>query len=168
MNDYFYYHVWSRTTTALEGHSAPYWYYFSEIWFKTHPWWIVAPFAVVFNAWQARRGGFSAVLLALIVLVLGFFSAALTKSHAYIVPVYPALALLIADLCAWFWDRERWMIRVAVILVCACFAYEAIGKIRPCYVRIENVDEAVKELGGMAGAQNSSPVLIGVFANRRV
>jgi hypothetical protein len=75
-------------------------------------------------------------------------------------PVYPGLALVISDLLTWLWERHRLVIRVAVILVCACFAYEAVGKIKPYYVRIEEIDVAVKELARLAGAPSSPQVLI--------
>jgi len=160
VDEYFYYHVWSRTLTALEGHPAPYWFYLREIWEKTHPWWIIAPFALVFDVWQVKRGRVSVVLLTLIVLVFGFYTAAQTKSTSYILPVYPALALLISDLFTWLWDRGILVIRVAVILVCVCFAYEGIGKIRSYYVRIEESDEAVKELARLAAAQDYPQVIV--------
>jgi 4-amino-4-deoxy-L-arabinose transferase-like glycosyltransferase len=159
-DEYFYYHVWSRTVVPLEGHEGPWWFYFNEIWEKTHPWWSIAPFAIVFNVWQAKRGRLSVVVLALIVLVFGFYTVAQTKFTSYILPVYPALALLISDLFTWLWDRRRLAIRVAVILVCAWFAYAAVGKIRSYYVRIEESDEALKELARLAAAQNSPDVLI--------
>jgi 4-amino-4-deoxy-L-arabinose transferase-like glycosyltransferase len=160
VNEYFYYHVWSRSISALEGHSGPSSFYFREIWVKMHPWWSIAPFAVLFAVWQVKRGRSSVVVLAFIVLVFGFYTTAQTKSTSYILPVYPALALLIADLFTWVWDRRRLALRVAVILVCVCFAYTAVGKIKSYYVRIEEQDEAVKELAHLAAAQDSSPVLI--------
>lgn len=160
LNEYFYYHVLSRTTSALEGHSGPYWFYLREIWEKIHPWWAIAPFAVIFNIWRVKRGRLSIAILALSVFVFGFYTAAQTKSTSYILPVYPALALLISDLFARVWDERRVALRVAVVLVCVWFAYEGIGKIRSYYVRIEPQDEAVKELASLAGAQDPSPVLI--------
>ena len=166
VNEYFYYHVWSRTLTALEGRKVPYWFYFNEIWEKTHPWWFIAPFAVVFNVWQVKRVRVSVVLLALIVFVFGFFTLAQTKSSSYILPVYPALALLISDLFTWLWDRRRLWIRVVVILVCVCFAYMGALKIQSYYVRIEEEDEAVKDLARLAAAESSPQVLI-VYSRTR-
>ena len=160
VNEYFYYHVWSRTITTLEGHNGAYWFYFREIWEKLHPWWSIAPLAVVFNIWQVKRGRSSVAVLALAVLVFAFYTAAQTKLTSYILPVYPALALLISELFASLWDRRRVAIRVAVVLVCVWFAYEAIGKIRSYYVRIEESDEAVKELASLAAAPAFPPVLI--------
>lgn len=160
LSEYFYYHVWSRTTSALEGHNGAYWFYLREIWEKTHPWWSIALFAVVFNFWQVKRGRSSVALLALSVCVFAFYTAAQTKSTSYILPVYPALALLISDLFTWLWDRRRLAIRVAIVLVCAWFTYEAIGKIRSYYVRIEASDEGVKELASLAAAQGFPQVLI--------
>lgn len=160
LNEYFSYHVWSRTTTAIEGHSGAYWFYLREIWQKIHPWWSIAPFAVVFNIWQVKRGRSSVALLALSLLVFAFYTAAQTKSTSYILPVYPALALLIADLFTWLWESRRVAIRVAIVLVCMWFTYEAVGKIRSYYVRIEESDEGVKELASLAASQSFPPVLI--------
>lgn len=160
VNEYFYYHVWTRTMTILEGHNGTYWFYLREIWEKIHPWWSIAPFAVVFNIWQIKRGRSSVAVLALGVFVFAFYTAAQTKLTSYILPVYPALALLISDLFTSLWNRRRVAIRVAVVLVCVWFAYEAIGKIRSYYVRIEEPDEAVKELATMAAAPAFPPVLI--------
>ena len=150
VNEYFYYHVWSRTITPLEGHTGAYWFYFIEIWAKMHPWWIIAPFAVVFNVWQIKRGRSTVVVLALSLFVFAFYTAAQTKSTSYILPVYPALAVLISDLFTSLWDRRHVALRVAVILVCVWFAWEGIGKIRAYYVRIEEEDEGVKELATLA------------------
>ena len=160
VNEYFYYHVWSRTVTPLEGHNGAYWFYFREIWEKIHPWWSIAPFAVLFNLWQIKRRRLSVVVLALAVLVFAFYTAAQTKSTSYILPVYPALALLISDLFTSLCERRRVAIRVAVVLVCLWFAYEAIGKIRSYYVRIEDEDEGVKELASLAAAPRFPAVLI--------
>jgi 4-amino-4-deoxy-L-arabinose transferase-like glycosyltransferase len=99
-------------------------------------------------------------VLALGVFVFVFYTAAQTKLTSYILPVYPALALLISDLFTSLWNRRRVAIQVAVVLVCVWFAYEAIGKIRGYYVRIEESDEAVKELATMAAAPAFPPVLI--------
>jgi 4-amino-4-deoxy-L-arabinose transferase-like glycosyltransferase len=160
INEYFYYHVWSRTITTLEGHTGPYWFYFREIWEKFHPWWLIAPVAVVFNLWLIKHGRLSAVVLVLALLVFGFYTAAQTKLTSYILPVYPALALLIADLFTSVWQRRRLAIRVAVILVCVCFAGAAVLKIVAYYVRIEPEDEAVKQLATLAAAPDRPAVLI--------
>jgi 4-amino-4-deoxy-L-arabinose transferase-like glycosyltransferase len=159
VNEYFYYHVWSRTVTPLEGHQGVYWFYFREIWQKMHPWWSIIPLALVFNVWEVKRARSSVVVIALLVLVFGFFTAAQTKSTSYILPVYPALALLLSYLFTWLWERRSLTIRVAVILICVWFAYEAIGKIRSYYVRFEGLDEGVKELALLA-AKDPAPELI--------
>jgi 4-amino-4-deoxy-L-arabinose transferase-like glycosyltransferase len=161
VDEYFYYHVWSRTVTALEGHRGTYWFYLNEIWLKTHPWWSIAPLAVGFHVWQVKRDRSWVVILALIVLVFGYYTFVVhTKSTSYILPVYPALALLIADLLTRLWDRRRFVISAAVILICACFAYLAVGKIKSYYVRIEEIDEAVKELANLAATQSSQALIV--------
>ena len=160
VNEYFYYHVWNRTITTLEGHTGPYWFYLREIWEKFHPWWFIAPVAVVFNLGQIKQRWSSAVILILAVLVFGFYTAAQTKLTSYILPVYPALALLISDLFTSVWQRHRLAIRMAVILVCVCFGCAAVLKIVAYYVRIEPEDEAVKKLATLAAAPDRPPVLI--------
>lgn len=159
VNEYFYYHVLSRTVTALEGHDGAYWFYFREIWEKMHPWWSIAPLALVFNAWEIKRGRTSVVILALLVFVFGFYTAAQTKSTSYILPAYPALALIISELLTWVWAQRRPVMRVAVIALCVCFACAGLLKIGSYYVRIEAEDEAVKELASLA-AKRDSPLLI--------
>ena len=161
VNEYFYYHVFSRTVSALEGHGESRWWYLEEIRLKFYPWCFIAPFAIAFHLWQVKQRRVSPVVLVLIVFVFGFYTAAQTKMSAYILPLYPALALVIAHLLTWL--CARWYIlalRVVIVLGCVLCVYLAIGKIAGYYVRIEKSDEAVKEMASLVARDSISPTLI--------
>ena len=159
-NEYFYYHVWSRTLTALEGHSETHWWYLKDIGQKFYPWCFIAPLALVFHAREVKNGGFLPVLLALIAIVLGVFTLVQTKMGAYILPIYPALALLTGELLTWLYARRHFVSKVAVILLCVSFSYIAVGRIKSDYVKIHEWDEAVRELSLLAATRRVSPNLI--------
>ena len=131
VNEYFYYHVFSRTVTALEGHGESRWWYLEEIQLKFFPWCFIAPFAIAFHVWQVKQRRVSVVWLALIVVVFGFYTVAQTKMSWYILPLYPALALVISHLLTWICSRWHFIaMRVLIVLVCVFCAYLAIGKMR--------------------------------------
>lgn len=118
-------------------------------------------FALVFHAREVKNGRFSWVFLALIAIVLGFYSTAQTKLGWYVLPVYPALALLISHLLIWVDTHWRFSsVRVAIILVCVVFASAAIGKIKSYYVKIEEPDVAVKDMALLAGKEAVSQTLV--------
>jgi len=161
VNEYFYYHVWSRVVTPLEGHGEAYWWYLREIWVKFHPWWSIAPLALAFHALKIKNGSFSWVLIALIAIVLVFYTAAQTKMSSYILPVYPALALLISHLLTSLYFQWRSVLaRMAIVLLCGAFVWIAIGKIKSYYVKIEEWDVGVKETALLASTEHVSPTLI--------
>ena len=90
-------------------HRGPWYYYFGELTTGAFPWSLFVPGAV-FLGWRARRepstgfvAGASPVVLPLAWLVSGFafFSLSSSKRGAYLLPLYPALALLVG----WLWDR---------------------------------------------------------------
>lgn len=161
VNEYLYYHVFSRTITVIEGHNEARWWYVREIMQKFYPWWTMAPFAIIFHTGEIIKERFSWVLLVLIVIVFGFYTAAQTKMGSYVLPVYPALALLISHLVTWLYTRWSYRLsRAAIVIMFVAFAYVAIGKIRTYYVRIEESDEAVKEMGLLVGKESASPAII--------
>lgn len=161
VSEYFYYHVWSRVTTPLEGHGETSWWYLKEIWGKFHPWWTIAPLAVAFHTWKIRNGRFSWVLIALIATVLVFYTVAQTKMSSYILPVYPALALVISHLLtSLYFQWQSVLARVVIVLLCGAFVWIAIGKIKSYYVKIEEWDVGVKETALLASTGHVSPALI--------
>jgi 4-amino-4-deoxy-L-arabinose transferase-like glycosyltransferase len=96
IDEYIGYHVIARSTRTLEGHASGYFYYVGKLVDGFFPWCLLVPFAVVSiirrNLKDQSR---SWVLLLLCALVFGLYSVIPTRRPWYIVPVYPALAILI-------------------------------------------------------------------------
>lgn len=86
-----------RYATRIHGRYQPVWYFLPILAFGIAPW--LLPFVFSFGNFLKRQdaGGFDAALfLALWVLVVfGFFSASGSKLPSYILPMFPALAVLI-------------------------------------------------------------------------
>ncbi len=100
-------HNINRATSALEGHSGPWYYYLPVLLAGLAPWSIFL-FTALWHAWRRLRQGDDREALAVRFLIvwfavyLVFFSAVRTKLPNYVLPVYPALALLTGHLL------ERW------------------------------------------------------------
>jgi 4-amino-4-deoxy-L-arabinose transferase-like glycosyltransferase len=100
-------HNVNRATSALEGHSGPPYYYLPVLLVGLAPWSVFLGLAF-WHGWRRLRQGdelersamrFLAVWF---VLYLVFFTVVRTKLPNYVLPVYPALALLTGHLL------ERW------------------------------------------------------------
>jgi len=90
-------------------HRGPWYYYLGEFTTGAFPWSLFVPGALVLG-WRGRSeaasgevAGRSPVLLPLAWFVTGFvfFSLSSSKRGAYLLPIYPAAALLVG----WLWDR---------------------------------------------------------------
>ncbi|HEV2802712.1 MAG TPA: glycosyltransferase family 39 protein [Pyrinomonadaceae bacterium] len=97
VSEYVGYHVLARIRTPLEGHAPGYLFYVLKIIDGFFPWSLLTPFAVVSSVRENLRGDARSRLL-LIVAALVFMTYTLVQSKLvwYIVPIYPALALLVA------------------------------------------------------------------------
>lgn len=97
---FFIHEHFERFLTTVHRRSEPAWYFVPILLLGALPWTTLLPQALA-RAWprraqpefQARR-----FLLLWCVVVFGFFSASGSKLASYILPMFPALALLIADL----------------------------------------------------------------------
>lgn len=97
-------HNVARFTSSLEGHSGPIFYYLITIFISMLPWSLLLPSALqrssatlVANPFAARGDCFLLVWAATYV---AFFSLAQTKLPSYVLPCYPALALLVGRVVA--------------------------------------------------------------------
>jgi len=82
------------------GHSHPVYYYLGYLFTLALPWGLFLPFLLwdgFKKAW--REGDDRLFLIVWFVVMFGFFSLAAGKRPVYLLPIYPALALLLAD---WF------------------------------------------------------------------
>jgi 4-amino-4-deoxy-L-arabinose transferase-like glycosyltransferase len=118
-----------KVGAGQENHGAPPGTYFLVFWATA---WPMAPFAALaaIFAWQNRRDKAVGFLLAWIVPFWLVFEAVPTKLPHYVLPTYPAMAILI--LLAWergalsaqnFWARIllRWVALIPLVLVAAGF-----------------------------------------------
>ena len=81
----------------LDEHRGDASYYLLTLWHSFFPWVIMLPFALACGVRDALRGvPFAAVLVGLVVIVLGTITFVSTKLPWYVVPLYPAAAILIA------------------------------------------------------------------------
>ena len=88
--------VIARSTMTLEGHASGYFYYIGRLVDGFFPWCLLVPFAVVsIIRRNLKDQSGSWVLLLLSALVFGLYTLIPTRRPWYIVPLYPALAILI-------------------------------------------------------------------------
>jgi 4-amino-4-deoxy-L-arabinose transferase-like glycosyltransferase len=96
IKNYLFQHLVRRTTTAIEGHTGTFFTYFKAIPNKGRPWSMAGLILIPVAIFRIFRSHEKQHLLPVIwaSLVILLFSAVQTKLHWYIIPVYPALALL--------------------------------------------------------------------------
>jgi 4-amino-4-deoxy-L-arabinose transferase-like glycosyltransferase len=87
-------HVFERATSGLH-HVQPPWYYLEVLPVKLLPWSLAAPAALWFG-WKERRGQGGRFFLAWAAFVVLFFSIWTEKRDLYVLPAFPAFALLTA------------------------------------------------------------------------
>ncbi len=125
INEYLGYHVIARLSVPLEGHGENYFYYVGKLIDGFFPWCFLIPFAVVSSVKEIRRGeSRSRVLLLTSALVFGLYTLIQTKIGWYIIPIYPALAMLIASFIMRIYEARRTRRH---LITYACAALVAIG-----------------------------------------
>ena len=101
----------AKVISAQEAHGAPPGYYFALFWIT---FWPAATLAAMSAPalWAARREKGARFLLAWIVPAWIVFELVVTKLPHYVLPVYPAIAILIAGIVdPHVLARERWLVR---------------------------------------------------------
>lgn len=97
IDEYIGYHVIARSTSTLEGHASGYFYFVGKLLDGFFPWCLLVPFAIIsFIRKNLKGGSQSWILLLLPALVFGMYTMIPTRRPWYIVPLYPALSILIA------------------------------------------------------------------------
>jgi len=100
LTDFFIRHNLERATDPF-NHARPFWYYLPRLFSDLFPWSLFLPaalFAPSRNEME-RRGRLFALLWVAVVFLL--FSAAGSKRGVYLLPLYPAVALLVGK----YWDE---------------------------------------------------------------
>ena len=114
--------VISRIITPLEQHKGPPGYYLLTIWVIYLPWSLLLPATMIF-AWVNRYDPRIRFALAAIIGPWVMFEIIQTKLPHYILPTFPALAFLTADM----WMRRNRPAKQLFILAAAMFAVIAVG-----------------------------------------
>lgn len=89
--------IWTRMRRPLEGHSGPPGYYLLTIWLTYFPWSLLLPAALVWG-WKRRINPIVRFSLAAIIGPWVMFEIVQTKLLHYILPIFPFLAFLTADM----------------------------------------------------------------------
>ena len=101
----------SKMVSAQEAHGAPPGYYFALFWVTFWPGATLAAMAVP-SVWAARREKGARFLLCWIVPAWIVLELVITKLPHYVLPLYPAIAILIAGVVdPHVLARERWLVR---------------------------------------------------------
>jgi 4-amino-4-deoxy-L-arabinose transferase-like glycosyltransferase len=114
-------HNIGRFLKPMEGHRGPIIYYIPAVALGFFPWSVFLPLGLVHFAGRARRDPAWAAYVFVACwagVYLGFFSLSRTKLPSYVLPAYPALALIVAAFVEQ-WVSEpamvrRWLLRPAL------------------------------------------------------
>ncbi len=106
---YFMYSGVVRATNPIEGHDGGVLYYLTYLVTRENPVWIAAlPFGIGLSTYAAfKRSKPDTLLVVWLIVVLGLFTFAQTKLYWYILPAFPAFALLIGHLFAWLHEKVQ-------------------------------------------------------------
>ena len=103
----------SKIVSAQEAHGAPPGYYLALFWVTFWPGATLAAMAAP-SVWAARREKGAKFLLAWIVPAWVLLELVITKLPHYVLPLYPAIAILIAGVAdQHLLARQRWLVRGA-------------------------------------------------------
>ena len=158
---YFVHEHWERFTTTTHGRSAPFWYFVPILLLGLFPW-VGFLFSAVREAvaggWARRRENATAwFLLTWVGFIFLFFSKSQSKLIPYILPVFPALAVLIGAWVARRWAERkvsplRVELRVFAFLAGLLGAALLITVLKPGLIRDTEQAEAVRPYGLAMGA----------------
>ncbi|MBH8551988.1 glycosyltransferase family 39 protein [Nostocaceae cyanobacterium CENA357] len=115
INSFFGYHNLERFTEVVNGHSAPWYFYFLVVLLGFAPYSVYLPLAMFrLKFWQrshwraqerARQLGLFVCIWFLT--IFGFFTVAVTKLPSYVLPLMPAAAILVALLWSDFFPSQN-------------------------------------------------------------
>jgi 4-amino-4-deoxy-L-arabinose transferase-like glycosyltransferase len=116
INSFFGYHNLERFTEVVNGHAAPWYFYFIVVLLCFAPYSVYLPVAIVRlkfwqrKHWRSQERSRQLGLFAFVwfIGVFGFFTIAVTKLPSYVLPLMPASAILVALL----WDSGEWGLTV--------------------------------------------------------
>jgi len=108
---YFYHEHWLRFTTRIHGRFEPWWYFLPIFIAGLFPWVFFAVQAFresLAGGWKMRKENQDAwFMLIWVVFIIAFFSKSQSKLVPYILPVYPACAILIGRYLSRAWEERE-------------------------------------------------------------
>ena len=126
---FFVHEHWQRFTSTVHDRSQPWWYFGPQLLIGFFPWVFLAPWMV--RAAMAPRSGKgfrpAAFLAAWAATIFVFFSLSGSKLPGYIIPIYPALAILAALALdrlgrrAWRWQIDLMLAAMTIGLLVTPF-----------------------------------------------
>ena len=128
LRDGFFHHLVRRTAGTLDGHEGGPLAYVNAVLYKGKPWGAVGlavlPFFIYRTFRERREAGY--LLIIWVFVTFFIFTAAKTKLHWYIMPVYPALIMI----GAWGADRllRRYSVAVVAVVSLASVLYFGVKK----------------------------------------
>jgi 4-amino-4-deoxy-L-arabinose transferase-like glycosyltransferase len=145
-----------KVASGQEAHGAPPGFYFLLFWVTFWPGSVLAGLAAV-TAWKARHEPGTRFLLAWLVPSWLVFEAVMTKLPHYVLPLYPAIAILIAGVMeSGGLSKLRWMVRGTV----GWFLFPAVIAIATLVIFIM----FGRDLGLVAWPFSALAVISGLFA----
>lgn len=96
----------SRIWDSVEGNSGPVWYYLLELLKYGFPWLLFLPLGLK-HAWESRNLGWAKLAIAWGSIYFVAISLMATKLPWYILPLYPAVALICGAQIATLWEQGR-------------------------------------------------------------
>ncbi len=95
LKNYIGYHVWDRATESIEDKGKPFFWYLTVIKVSMRVWFLVLIPGLIFSIFKIIKKDSRYVLLVIWALfIFFFFSIAKSKLIWYIIPIYPALAII--------------------------------------------------------------------------
>jgi 4-amino-4-deoxy-L-arabinose transferase-like glycosyltransferase len=115
INSFFGYHNLERFTEVVNGHSAPWYFYFLVVLLGFAPYSVYLPLAMLrLKFWQRsfwrsqeRTGQLGLFACVWFLVIFGFFTVAVTKLPSYVLPLMPAAAILVALLWSDFFPSKN-------------------------------------------------------------
>ena len=98
VREFFINNHWGRFISGYISHHRPFYFYIVHIWADFAPAGIILPLAI-WEAWKTRQEHEDGAGLFLLCLIVGPFmvlSASVAKENVYMLPVHPAMAILVA------------------------------------------------------------------------
>ena len=117
INSFFGYHNVERFTSVVNGHAAPWYFYFIIVLTFFAPWSVYLPLSIMrsrwwqYNYWRKQPRQYHLKIFAFwwFICIFIFFTISITKLPSYVLPLIPAAAILVALLWSDVITQEKFI-----------------------------------------------------------